>query len=84
MTDGKVTKNETVDRMFIAANVSDKAEEKQNPVNALIRYEFIEYLVRMAKFKYKEQGLAHTTAASFEKLINDIILPYHKEHCKEW
>ena len=53
LMDNKITKKD-IDRNFIAANVSDKGEEKQNPSNALIRYEFIEFLVRMAKYKYKE------------------------------
>ena len=83
LMDNKITKKD-IDRNFIAANVSDKGEEKQNPSNALIRYEFIEFLVRMAKYKYKEQGLAHTVAASFDKLMIETIIPYHEEHCQNW
>ena len=69
LMDGKHVKKETVDRMFIAANVTEKSEEVQNPINSMIRYEFIEFLVRMAKFKYKESGLVATCTESFERLM---------------
>jgi len=63
--DGKYVHKDTVNRMFIAANVSDNEEVAQNPSNALIRYEFIEFLVRIGKAKYKESGVVKTVASSF-------------------
>ena len=76
LIDGKHVKKKDVNRMFIAANVSDN-DNSVNPANAMVRYEFIEFLVRMAKYKYKEAGLVATCAESFEKLINELVLPYH-------
>lgn len=84
LIDGKHVKKKDVNRMFIAANVSDSNNENMNPANAMIRYEFIEFLVRMSKYKYKEAGLAATIAESFEKLLNELVLPYHELNCRDW
>lgn len=43
-----------VNRMFITANFSEDSKESAASANALNRNEFIEFLVRMAKFKYKD------------------------------
>ena len=40
--------------MFITANFSEDSKESAASANALNRNEFIEFLVRMAKFKYKD------------------------------
>lgn len=84
LIDGKHVKKKDINRMFIAANVSDKDNEHSNPVNALVRYEFIEFLVRMAKYKYKEAGMVATTAESFERLMNELVTPYFELHCQDW
>lgn len=70
--------------MFISANVSTREENSSNPVNALVRYEFIEFLVRIAKYKYKDAGLVNTCVESFERLMNELVLPYHAVHCQDW
>ena len=81
LIDGKHVKKKDINRMFIAANVSDKDNELSNPVNALVRYEFIEFLVRIAKYKYKEAGLVATAAESFERLMIELVTPYWEVHC---
>ena len=42
-----------VDRLFIAANVSLEGNNDDNAENLFVRYEFIEFLVRIADLKFK-------------------------------
>jgi hypothetical protein len=43
-----------IDRSFIAANVNIEGQilSPENPSNALTRFEFMEFIVRIAHFKY--------------------------------
>ena len=84
LVDNKHVKKDTVNRMFITANYSDKEENDQNPLTALVRYEFIEYLVRMAKFKYKDSVAPNgvqTVTEAFQQLMDQLMLPYYNNHC---
>lgn len=45
----------------------------------LTRYEFIEIIVRMANFYYKDKGLVKTTSQGIEKMLNDHIYPNAKQ-----
>ena len=69
LIDEKKVKKEDVNRNFIAANVSGEEELKQNPQNELIRYEFIEFMARMANEKYKRYGLVQTWTDAFKMMI---------------
>jgi len=56
--DGNVIQT-TVDRLFIATNQElEKSEE--NPANALERYEFMEFVTRIAEKKFKEPKICKT------------------------
>lgn len=48
-----------LDRLFIASNY-EVEDQKDNPDTALIRFEFIELLVRIAIEKYKKPGKFNT------------------------
>ena len=62
----------TVDRLFIATNQElEKSEE--NPANALERYEFLEFLARIAEKKFKEPKICATYVESLEKLLEEHI-----------
>lgn len=52
--DGKTMQLTDIDRSFIAANVTIEGQtlSPENPSNALTRFEFMEFLVRIAHFKY--------------------------------
>jgi len=50
-------------------------DQGDNPDNALVRYEFIELLVRIAREKYMRPPSEMKYDEAFEKLMNDIILP---------
>ena len=69
MIDEKKVKKEDVNRNFIAANVSSEEEQKQNPQNELIRYEFVEFMARMAKEKYMRYGLVSTWTDAFKMMM---------------
>ena len=47
----KTFNNSRVDQLFIATNFEEEAQD-ENPDKALIRFEFIELLVRIAREKY--------------------------------
>ena len=44
----------------------------------LQRYEFLEMIVRVANFRYKEQGLAKNTVEAIERLMKELIYPNAK------
>lgn len=47
-----------------------------NDDNALVRFEFIEVLVRIAKGRYIETGEETQIALALEKLLQEKILPF--------
>ena len=47
----------------------EEVEQNDNPDKALIRFEFIELLVRIAKDKYQKTGVTKTVTDAFEMLI---------------
>lgn len=53
----------TIDRLFIAANVSvDSKPSESNQENVFVRYEFLEFLIRIADMKYKVTKVFSTVA----------------------
>ena len=73
------------DRLFIAANVEvEDQRAPDNPANLLCRYEFIEFLVRVARTKYKEKGDSATVADAFQQLLDKHVIPYHAEVITQW
>lgn len=63
----------TVDRLFISANF-EVTDQKDNPDKYLIRFEFIELLVRIARAKYQQPGIIESISEAFEKLIEEHVL----------
>ena len=64
-----------IGRIFKSANLN-LDNPGVNTTNALIRYEFIEALVRIAKEKYCKAGDRNdSTADAFEKLMKDNVIP---------
>jgi hypothetical protein len=49
-----------VDRLFIAANVSLQGTSDDNSEVLFVRYEFIEFLVRLAELKFKQTKVCKT------------------------
>lgn len=67
-----------IDQIFIATNF-DENQHQNNDEKSLVRYEFLEIIVRLAKLKFKDKGTCNTVAESVEKLISDFILPNNLE-----
>ena len=59
--------------MFIAINTFFEGKrEALNPANSLVRYQLLEFIVRVAMEKYP---LMPTEALSLEKICEDHLLP---------
>lgn len=63
-----------LDIYFKAVNFEEGEDQEGNDDNSLIRFEFFEILVRIAKGKYVETKKVMNLAEATEKLINDHIL----------
>jgi hypothetical protein len=63
----------TIDRIFI---VVDKGDDKIGGIQAksLMRFQFIEGLIRIADAKYRETGVVKQTTEAFEMLIKECIM----------
>lgn len=61
------------DRFFITVNAGKKGA--LIPANALIRFQFVEILLRIALKRYFEGGEAETEAAAFQMLIDRNLKP---------
>lgn len=62
----------TIDRLFIQANV-ELEDQKENPDKQLIRFEFIELLVRISADKYLRHAKAANITEAFEMLLKDNV-----------
>ena len=58
--------------LFIAANY-EVEDQDDNPDLALIRFEYIELLVRIAIEKYKKTGECKTACEAFDHLLQQNI-----------
>ena len=63
-----------MDQLFIATNVSQH-KYKQNSERALHRYEFMEFLVRLAMLKYMNNGPGNSVAIAVSLLLENFIYP---------
>lgn len=71
-------KQATIDRLFINTNF-EQVNQVNNPDKNLIRFEFIELLVRIAGAKFRER-VCKTWTDSFEKLWEENVLPITEMH----
>lgn len=70
-----------MDRLFIASNVELENQE-ENPDKELIRFEFMELLVRIANVKFRQPGIVATYAEAMEMFIEKNIIPGSNHY--EW
>ena len=73
LLDNRNLNKATIDICFVAVNV-DEDDLDDNPAQELCRYEFLEVIVRMALYKYKDLPL--TQAEMTSKLIAEHISKY--------
>lgn len=75
--DGKLMKLSDFDRVFIATYTrTDKERNPRNPDRALVRYQFLEGLVRLSDQKYISNGLATTIPEALKMLLEENVKPY--------
>lgn len=69
---------EDCDRIFIAVNSAQKGSYSQNPQKSLVRYEFLETLVRCALKKYCEppQQVTIPEVEAIDILNEEYLEPY--------
>jgi hypothetical protein len=76
--DNKACNLSTIDRIFIATNVNQNVNGAQGDRD-LVRYEFLEIIVRIANTKYKDTGICSTSTEALNKLLQENIFPNLEE-----
>jgi len=75
--DGKVLKLSDFDRIFIATYTkTEKEKNPRNPDRALVRYQFMEGLVRIADQKYINTGMVTSYPEALKLLLQEHVVPY--------
>ena len=72
-----------LDTYFKATNFEEE-DQDGNDDNALVRFEFLEIIVRIAQCKFIEYGTMTDLAEATEKLIVEHILPMQSSQLIEW
>jgi len=76
LVDEKCSMN-TIERTFIAANVElEKIEGNANNSDRLMRFQFLEVIVRLAKAKFIETGVEKSFSSATARLIREHIKKY--------
>lgn len=68
----------TIDRLYIATNVNQNVSGAQGDKD-LVRYEFLEIIVRIANTKYKDAGITQSSTDALNKLLQENIFPNMEE-----
>lgn len=75
--DGKLMKLSDFDRIFIATYTrTDKERNPRNPDRAVVRYQFMEGLVRMCDQKYLGNGVANSFTEAMKLLLDESVRPF--------
>lgn len=72
--DGHYLSRGIIDTHFKAANY-EIVDSDDNADNALCRYEFMEFIVRIAKVRLLDPGIVGDIASAVLRLLNQFILP---------
>eukprot|EP00347_Sterkiella_histriomuscorum_P020671 403336916 len=84
LIDGDQLNQSDADRYFITVNSNKRGP--LIPANALVRFQFVEILLRLAIKKFFESQLAQTESQAFQLLIDNHIIPAtsHIIKSQEW
>ena len=67
-----------IDRMFINTCAQDTNNEDENKIpNKFCRYEFLEFITRLANQKYREQKIVKTYPEALNKLLDHVSTSYN-------
>ena len=85
MLDENLTK-QNVNELFLEVNKDSKDDDScgENPPDELVRYEFVELLIRIADYKYMRKGEVQLYAQAFGKLFTSVIEPWYREETSIW
>lgn len=77
LLEGGKIKFSDIDRLFIATNFNpNETASDNNPLKALVRYEFMEMLVRLAHEKYPNVTYTEAFNVFYENDIRDCFLNF--------
>ena len=76
LLDGKYVKISDIDLAVIACNGGRAGNNYLSPNNALVRFQFIEVLCRLAADKYFKPGVVPTYSEAVVKLFEENVLPF--------
>lgn len=77
-------KMSAIDRLFIATNYEVEAQD-ENPDKQLMRFEFIEILLRIAREKYLTAGPAKTIDEAYQMILEKHVMPASRAgEWKDW
>ena len=73
----KIATMGVLDSLFIATNYDEQDNSNFNDQKTLVRYEFFEIMVRVAKLKFISRGKLDETqnAKALHRLFNEHLLP---------
>lgn len=75
--DEKLLLTKDFDRIFIATYTkTDKIKNAMNPDRALVRYQFLEGIFRLAEQKYLSNGVVTSQKEAVETLFKENVTPY--------
>jgi hypothetical protein len=77
--DNNCLKPEDIDRLFIAVNAGQQKKSPYNPDKLLVRYEFLEIMLRTALKKYIEPGFLDNEADAVENFWNEYLNVHYAE-----
>lgn len=85
MVDGTLFKLADLDLNLKGAGYSEEKNNPLNPPNALVRFKFMEMLVRIAKDKYVRNKITTDMGEAVQKLVNEHVNPaVAKYHHQMW
>lgn len=67
-----------IDQIFIATNFEVEDQEDNDDKN-LVRYEFLEILVRIARKKFVDTKVCSSYSEATRKIISEYVLPNNPE-----
>jgi len=83
LLEGNKIKLSDIDRLFITTNYNpNESTADNNPLKSLVRYEFIEILVRLAHEKYPNVSYTEAFAICYENDFREHFLTYGDSN--EW
>ena len=79
LVDNQTLNLSDIDLEFVATNAGIK-NNPRNPERQLVRYQLMEYFVRIAKTKFVKNKVCSNTAEAVQKIYNDHLKPTFEKY----